>query len=112
MDLDIISTLVTFEHLNLMCRQAERPAVPVDAERAASQTVPPSPARTVQPSRLDVLSPPAEQCHNSPPSWDRRTEEALKDETVTCVPFCFQLPRLLPKCSRAKLLFSTFVQGN
>ena len=38
-------------------------------------------------------------------------DDPLKDDTVTFVPFCFQLPRLLPKCSRAELLFSTFVQG-
>lgn len=49
----------------------------------------------------------AEQSANT----DANEEDPLKDETVTFVPFCFQLPRLLPKCSKAKLLFSTFVQG-
>lgn len=115
MDLDCISTLVTFEHLNLMCRQADKSPVATDVERTSSRTVPPSPAQPPQPFRLDLVSPPVERndvsYHFSPPTWDQRTEEALKDDTVTCVPFCFQLPRLLPKCSRAKLLFSTFVQG-
>lgn len=108
MDLDCISSLVTFEHLNLMCRQADRVGVTCEQEKS----VPSSPAI---PGRRDVLSPPTgngSSYNFTPPSgWDRRTEEALKDDTVSCVPFCFQLPRLLPKCSRAKLLFSTFVQG-
>uniref|UniRef100_A0A0N7ZXW0 Protein SZT2 n=1 Tax=Daphnia magna TaxID=35525 RepID=A0A0N7ZXW0_9CRUS len=107
MDLDCISSLVTFEHLNLMCRQADRVGVTCEQEKS----VPSSPAI---PGRRDVLSPltgNGSSYNFTPPSgWDRRTEEALKDDTVSCVPFCFQLPRLLPKCSRAKLLFSTFVQ--
>ncbi len=108
MDLDCISSLVTFEHLNLMCRQADRALAAGEPEKS----FPPSPGIH---GRRDGFSPAVgndSSSHFTPPNgWDRRTEEALKDDTVTCVPFCFQLPRLLPKCSRAKLMFSTFVQG-
>ena len=110
MDLDCISSLVTFEHLNLMCRQADRAGT---ATGDPEKSIPPSPG--IQ-RRRDEFSPSTANGswhdHFTPPNgWDRRTEEALKDDTITCVPVCFQLPRLLPKCSRAKLMFSTFVQG-
>lgn len=71
LDLDCISSLVTFEHLSLMCRHPER------------------------------------QLTRS----EGRAEDAPAGGPVTVVPFCFQLPRLLPKCDKAKILFSTFVQG-
>lgn len=95
MDLDCISTLVTFEHLSLLsCPDGT-------SERVGNASPIPG-----------VTSPPISGLpRNAGFCWDRRSEEALKDDTVTYVPFCFQLPRLLPKCSRAKLLFSTFVQG-
>lgn len=109
MDLDCISSLVTFEHLNLMCRQAERTPPGDDLDRSTSQTIPALPGRPIEVNRNGAARP----YHPVTASRleDQRTEEALKDDTITCVPFCFQLPRLLPKCSQAKLLFSTFVQG-
>lgn len=98
LDLDCISSLVTFEHLNLMCHPA------TDKQGEPDKT-------PVSPSPDFMLPGPPSYHRSAGYCWDRRNEEALKDDTVTYVPFCFQLPRLLPKCSKAKLLFSTFVQG-
>lgn len=86
-----------------MCRQA----VAEKATNGSEKLGPFSPSPDNVPPRASS----AAYRPDSAFGWDRHDEEALKDDTVTNVPFCFQLPRLLPKCSKAKLLFSTFVQG-
>ena len=88
LDLDCISSLVTFEHLSLMCRHPERQLERSGTSKCNSRTG-----------------------HRTSKEDDQNCDP-LKDDIVSFVPFCFQLPRLLPKCSKAKLLFSTFVQGD
>lgn len=111
LDLDCISSLVTFEHLLLLCQSKEKPMSSGMTDSRLSGSTTPYSAFRPEESSPHALPLRIDSSFQSSSAWERRREEALKDDTVTCVPFCFQLPRLLSKCPKAKLIFSTFVQG-
>ncbi|XP_075219216.1 KICSTOR complex protein SZT2-like isoform X2 [Lycorma delicatula] len=82
-DAECISSLLTFEHLRLMCQD---PAI-----------LPPK--VTMDP----LKSPP-----NPLEQWPDAV--ALADERIQQIPFAYNLLNILPKCQQAQLLFSLFIQ--
>ncbi|XP_039297343.1 KICSTOR complex protein SZT2, partial [Nilaparvata lugens] len=80
-DAECISSLLTFEHLRLMCQDS-------------SVVIP-------EPITLKTIPNPLEKWPNA---------VALADERIQKVPFAYNLMNILPKCQQAQILFSLFIQ--
>ncbi|RZF32789.1 hypothetical protein LSTR_LSTR011435 [Laodelphax striatellus] len=80
-DAECISSLLTFEHLRLMCQDS-------------SVVIP-------DPITLKTIPNPLEKWPNA---------VALADERIQKVPFAYNLMNILPKCQQAQILFSLFIQ--
>ena len=83
-DLECVSTLVTFEHLIMMC---QNPCVPS----------PLSDTFSFPPSKHDIQS------------TDQSSLHSIKN-TIQQVPFAFDLLNLLPKAHQTEMIFSLFIQ--
>ena len=90
-DLECVSTLVTFEHLCLMC---QNPTLASPPANMANPTNLPSPPPNDQSGSSDVP----------------RLSPLASNTTIRHIPFAFDLLSLLPKSHQTELLFSLLVQ--
>lgn len=102
-----IASLITLEHLNLLCVKPELP-FPGDGPQRLPPTPPTTPA-------WDTLGPPTglrstpDLTHTQFQSLPQQ-QPIASEPVVSIVAFSFDITKLLPKCQQAEILFSTFVQ--
>ena len=97
-DLECVSTLITFEHLCLMC---QNPCV---------ASPPGSSLQTDSPHFSNSLQPPPNNITKDSSGMTPRVMPLSSNNNIKHIPFAFDLITLLPKSHQTELLFSMLIQ--
>ncbi|KAK7862806.1 hypothetical protein R5R35_004159 [Gryllus longicercus] len=91
-DAECISSLLTFEHLSLMCRN----------------TSVPSPVKVPDTPKVEIVEDNKQDCQSS--TYCSQSTKFTSEQRIEFIPFAFNLMKMLPKCQQAEQLFSMYIQ--